>query len=191
QQVATNSGCATVAVHLGSPIVADNCGTATVSHNATASFPLGSTTVTWTALDLAGNTSSCTQQITVLDLSPPTLLCPPPLDVAANAACGATGVDLGVPAAEDNCDLVSLLHDAPAIFPLGTTTVTWTATDAQCNTSSCLQTVTVADQLPPVNACPPDMLAQANNGCTATRVDLGNAPANGNFGAVTLSNDAP
>jgi hypothetical protein len=38
----------------------------TVSNNAPASFPVGTTPVTWTAADAAGNRASCTQQVTVL-----------------------------------------------------------------------------------------------------------------------------
>jgi endo-1,4-beta-xylanase len=44
---------------------------------------------------------------------------------------------------------VPVANDAPALFPLGTTTVTWTATDGSSNTSTAGQAVTVQDTAPP------------------------------------------
>jgi len=40
-------------------------------------------------------------------------------------------------------------HDAPDLFPLGTTVVTWTATDASGNVASDTQAVVVVDTTPP------------------------------------------
>jgi hypothetical protein len=52
--------------------------------------------------------------------------------------------------AVDGCTAVtSFTHDAPGFFPLGTTTVTWTAVDEAGNTSQCSAGVTVADTTPP------------------------------------------
>ena len=43
--------------------------------------------------------------------------------------CYATGVALGTPTTADNCGVASVTNNAPAQFPVGTTTVTWTVTD--------------------------------------------------------------
>ncbi len=43
---------------------------------AAGTYPLGTTTVTWSMLDLLGNTVTCTQDITVVDVEPPVLNCP-------------------------------------------------------------------------------------------------------------------
>lgn len=47
--------------------------------------------------------------------------------------------------ASDNCGVV-ITNNAPAIFPIGTTNVTWTATDPSGNVSTCTRTVTVVGQ---------------------------------------------
>ncbi len=53
-------------------------------------------------------------------------------------------------AAADNCDpSPSLSNDAPDDFPLGNTTVVFTAADARGNTSTQVATVTVQDTTPP------------------------------------------
>jgi hypothetical protein len=51
---------------LGTPTVSDIVDPApAVSNNAPATFPIGTTAVTWTATDASGNSSTCTQQVTV------------------------------------------------------------------------------------------------------------------------------
>jgi hypothetical protein len=53
--------------------------------------------------------------------------------------------------ATDNVDPAPVItHDAPPFFPTGSTTVTFTATDAAGNAASCQSTITVADTQPPV-----------------------------------------
>jgi len=52
-------------------------------------------------------------------------------------------VPLGAPVASDNSGSVSITSNAPAQFPIGTNTVTWTATDPSGNTNSCVQLVIV------------------------------------------------
>jgi len=52
-------------VNIGQAIASDPCGV-TVSKDAPASFKLGTTLVTWTAVDGAGNIARATQDVTVL-----------------------------------------------------------------------------------------------------------------------------
>ncbi|HEY9082768.1 MAG TPA: HYR domain-containing protein, partial [Vicingaceae bacterium] len=47
-------------------------------------------------------------------------------------------------------------NDAPASFPIGNTTVTWTSTDGSSNFVTCTQVVTVVDNEAPVITCPSD-----------------------------------
>ncbi|MGH1543634.1 MAG: C25 family cysteine peptidase [Arenicella sp.] len=61
---------------------------------------------------------------------------------------GPTAVDIGQATAIDD-SIVTISNDAPNIFPLGETIVTWTARDTFSNESSATQTVTVS--LPTVN----------------------------------------
>jgi hypothetical protein len=74
---------------------------------------------------------------------PPTITAPSDIVIIANTAGGAT-VDLGVPTVSDNLDPNPVVtNDAPSVFPLGDTTVTWIATDLFGNSASDTQLVTV------------------------------------------------
>ncbi len=56
----------------------------------------------------------------------------------------ATSVVLGTPSASDNVGVATVSNNHPSnIYPVGTTVVTWTATDAAGNSAVCSQTVTV------------------------------------------------
>jgi hypothetical protein len=84
------------------------------------------------------------------DFEPPTIICPPDVTVQADPGQSyATNVPLGGPQVADNCGMVSVANDAPAQFPIGVIGVTWTATDAAGNRSSCVQAVTVESSSPP------------------------------------------
>uniref|UniRef100_UPI004048E955 HYR domain-containing protein n=1 Tax=Mariniflexile sp. TaxID=1979402 RepID=UPI004048E955 len=141
-------------VNLGTPTASDNCSAVTLTNNAPLSFPLGTTTVIWTATDASGNTATCEQTVTVTDNMPPVFVsCAADVSVTVDTdSCEALtiNVNLGTPTASDNCSAVTLTNNAPLSFPLGTTTVTWTATDASGNTATCEQTVTVTDNMPPI-----------------------------------------
>ncbi|MFV9552609.1 HYR domain-containing protein, partial [Algibacter sp. PT7-4] len=110
-------------------------------NDAPASFPLGETTVTWTVTDGAGNTATCTQTVTVTDnINPPFVNCAAPVSVNVDAngcSTDAANVNLGTPTVDDNCNTTSISNEAPAVFPLGETTVTWTVTDGAGNTATC------------------------------------------------------
>ena len=60
-----------LSVSLGNALTTDNCGVATLTNDAPANFPLGFTTVIWTVKDLAGNTATCAQTVTVTDTEKP------------------------------------------------------------------------------------------------------------------------
>jgi hypothetical protein len=108
-------------------------------------IPLGTSTVTVTATDEAGNSSSCTMTVHVLDATPPEVTCPTSLTVECASAEGAK-VDFEAVVA-DGCDPAPTATFSPtsgSIFPPGTTTVTCVAADAAGNTSTCTFEVTVA-----------------------------------------------
>ena len=149
--VTPNLGCEAIGVSLGTPVTSDNCTVMSVSNDAPAIYPIGITTVTWTVIDASGNTSTATQLVNVFDQSAPTAQAPANVTVSSNDFCEATGVDLGMPFATDNCtNNLVITNNAPATYPLGTTVVTWTITDAAGNTTSVDQTVTVVDETAPV-----------------------------------------
>ena len=168
--VFANAGsCSATSVALGNPITADNCSVASVTNDAPATFPLGVTTVTWTVTDGSANTATCTQTVTVSDNQNPTISCAAPVNAFANATCEATGVALGTPTTADNCSVASVTNNAPATFPLGATTVTWTVTDGSGNMATCDQTVTVTDnQNPVISDCPSNFTVNNDlNNCGA------------------------
>ncbi len=184
--------CTASGVDLGTPTTSDNCSGETSSNDAPGTFPIGDTTVTWTVTDAAGNTATCTQTVTVTDNENPTISCPGDVTVSTDAgACTASGVDLGTPTTSDNCSGETSSNDAPATFPIGDTTVTWTVTDAAGNTATCTQTVTVTDDEDPTVTCPADETVTVNQGELYTLPDYtGSASAADNCTAApTLTQD--
>jgi hypothetical protein len=102
-----------------------------------------------TVADNFGQSDSCSAAVTIIDSLDPDISCPADLTVEQTSADG-TPVDLGDPTASDICDAdPEVMNDAPVVFPLGETIVTWTATDDCSNSSPCIQTVVVVDTTPP------------------------------------------
>jgi hypothetical protein len=148
--VSANASRNATGVDLGTPVTTDNCSVALVTNNAPATFPLGDTTVTWTVTDGSGNTATATQTVTVKDTTLPTITAPADVNGNVNASCGASGVVIGNAITADNCSVASVTNDAPDIFLLGETTVTWTVTDGSGNTATATQLVTMGDTIFPV-----------------------------------------
>jgi hypothetical protein len=89
----------------------------------------GSYDVTYTASDDSGNVGSATRTVTVVDTTRPTIDAPPEIVTQDRTP------NLGVPTMSDLCTSPTAHNDAPAIFPFGTTIVTWWSTDAAGNES--------------------------------------------------------
>lgn len=105
-------------------------------------FALGDTVVNCSAKDKAGNAAAHSFIVKVLDTKAPTVL--PPPNVRLYATGSLTAVKFRAALAKDAIGVVSLKSDAPAGgFPVGTTTVTWSARDAAGNTGVAKSTVTV------------------------------------------------
>lgn len=190
----TDAGqCYSTNVLLIAPQVTDNCGTPTLTNNAPAQFPLGLTTVVWTATDAAGNSSSVNQNVFIQDLWPPVVSPPSNLTVFAdNGQCFATGVSLGQATAVDNCSPVVLTNNAPAVFNVGQTVVVWTATDSVGNTGTAQQTVTVVDNQFPLLSIPANLTVAADSvSCGVSGLNLGAATASDNCTGVLIANNAP
>jgi alpha-D-ribose 1-methylphosphonate 5-triphosphate synthase subunit PhnG len=109
-------------------------------------FPVGQTTLTYSTVDAHGNSGSAQQVVTVVDNTAPVISCPANIVLEPTCPTGAIATFADA-TATDNCGVQSVVRTAgPAsgsVFPIGTTTVTFTATDIYSNTSSCSFTVTV------------------------------------------------
>jgi hypothetical protein len=141
-------------------------------------FPIGSSTVVYTATDAAGNSATCTFNVTVQDICatdtlPPTIVnCPQNrnLSVAGDTCFSITWT---APTASDNCRLNSLTSNFPlnTCFPVGTNRVIYTATDAQGNRATCFFDVVVVnicagDLIPPIiRNCPRDTTVTTTATC--------------------------
>jgi hypothetical protein len=118
-------------------------------------FPLGITIVTLTVSD-GDMEDTDTVRITIIDTTPPVIAsCAGDVTVECSDFCGTPWDDpqltsfFGAFSATDVCCAVTLTNDRPDCFPLGTTTVTFTATDCAGNASTCSADVTVVDTTPP------------------------------------------
>ncbi len=173
-------------VATGTATATDAVGVVSLTSNAPADYPVGTTTVTWTATDAAGNTGTDTQTITITDTTAPVVTAP--ADVTAEATGPQTSATIGTATATDVVGVVSLTSNAPADYPVGTTTVTWTATDAAGNTGTATQTVTITDNIAPVVTAPTDIKVQASGPIS---VSIGAATATDAVGVESITSDAP
>jgi large repetitive protein len=135
-------------VSAGGADAMDACSAVDVSGPGLTSYPLGSTSVTYTATDAAGNTAACTTRVQVRDTLPPSTTCPAPT-VAECVDGGASNSGVGTASAVDVCSPVAVQGPGLASFPLGTASLTWSASDTSGNTASCSAAFTVADTQPP------------------------------------------
>jgi uncharacterized repeat protein (TIGR01451 family) len=160
--------------------VDDNCGIASLVNSlnggntlAGEQLPLGETIITWVVTDNAGNTATCSYTVTVVDDEPPVINCgnlsdenvstDPGNDTYAVVGAGWDAT------ASDNDEVISIKYQltgdttsegagdfqslAGVLFNLGTTTVTWTATDNAGLTAVCSFTVNVTDNEDPEITC--------------------------------------
>jgi hypothetical protein len=187
---------------LSAPAVSGFNAIATISSNAPGNFPVGATTVTWTATDIFGNSSTQDQVITVTDLEKPRIKAPGTISVAAATdACGISISNLGTPVTSDNCGIASISNNAPAFFPVGTTVVTWTVTDIHGNvTDTAKQTVRVIDNTVPVVITKPITIQLVNGTASISVADINNGSSDAcgissyvlsksNFGCSDIGNN--
>lgn len=120
-------------------------------------FRLGVTTVACEATDTRGNKATGSFKIKVVDTTPPSFLGVPSDIVAEATGPSGAAVSFTFPTATDivsGAVSVSSSHPSGAVFPLGTTTVTFSATDGSGNTGLSTFKITVRDTTPPVLTLP-------------------------------------
>jgi hypothetical protein len=139
----------------------DGCGGVTVTQTGGLAsgeiFPVGVTTNTFDITDDCGNVTSCSFTVTVIDNEPPTIVCP--ADIVTDNTPGDCFAEVFFPdaIAVDNCSIASVIQTAGlpsgSMFPVGVSTVEYTATDVNGNMSVCSFTITVTDNEPPMAVC--------------------------------------
>ena len=203
--VNTDPDMCSAVVHYALPDITDNCVDSTVVISQIAGlasgsvFPAGVTTNTFVATDASGNVSEpCSFSVTVVDAQDPVIISPGQLTVScpskipANATDYSSFVALGG-VASDNCSEVTVSWVSDIISNQTcsnryTVTRTYLATDAQGNSSTCEQIITVNDQTAPVIQTTPGSLDDILECSDTTAIALALAlePA-----AIDNCNDSP
>jgi len=127
--------------------------TITLSQQPPGPYPLGPTNVTLTVTDNLNKSGVCSATVTVFDAEKPAINCSANQVIectgpsGANATVGAT--------ATDNCSLAGSPICVPpsGTFPIGSTTVTCSVSDASGNSNTCHSVVNVVDTTAPAVAC--------------------------------------
>ncbi|MGE4603218.1 MAG: HYR domain-containing protein [Planctomycetota bacterium] len=177
------------------PTATDNCTLISLGsdHASGSDFPLGDTTVTYTALDASGNVATSSFNISVIDVEPPMIAgIPDALEITtAPGSCSADGT-WSEPVASDNCSGVAFDSDYSSgdSFPLGMTTVTYTALDDNGNSSSSSFTVTVLDEeAPTISGILADIMLENDTGSCSAMATWAAPVANDNCVGATLTAD--
>ncbi|MCJ7759434.1 MAG: HYR domain-containing protein, partial [Gillisia sp.] len=112
----------------------------------------GNYTVNVTNLDSC--TSGPSQVIEIIefnDSEDPSITCAADQSQPADAGVCNAAVTVIAPATSDNCEVATITNDfngtadASGTYPVGTTVVTWTVTDVNDNTNTCVQNIIVTD----------------------------------------------
>jgi hypothetical protein len=175
---------------------ADNCsGTITVAYISDGTPSLvgcTETTVrTYSVTDACGNSMNVTQNlIRTVDTTPPSFTCPSTITQSSDSGICGAAINITNPTPTDNCgtpNIIGIRNDAialNAVYPVGTTVITWTATDACGLTSSCTQSVIVSDnELPELMNCPSNIVVCQTN----AEVTFTNPTATDNCAGVVVN----
>jgi len=151
-------------------------------------FPLGTTTISYSATDAAGNVSNASFDIIVSDDEDPTIVgLPGNISVNTDPGLATAVVSWTPPTANDNAPGASVTQTAgPApgsAFPIGATVITYEAEDAAGNVTTQSFNVTVQDAEPPAFAGFPANIS--------INVDYPAASAVASWTAPTVTDNAP
>ncbi|MFZ4520108.1 MAG: HYR domain-containing protein [Bacteroidales bacterium] len=151
-------------------------------------------TLSLTVTDAGGCNSTCTDVVMVQDITNPVVSsCPANVVTLADLGLGYATLSLALPVFSDNCTPNGLLTisyvlagattgtgsgfvPAPTQFNIGTTTVTYTITDACGNSANCVFDVTVSPNYPPDITCLAAISQNAGPGLCTALIDPGFPP---------------
>ena len=198
--VNATSGACGADITVPAPIVSDNCEIRKVvnswnnTNDASGFYPVGTTIVWWTVVDMSGNTDNCFMNITVIDTEAPSIICPDNITVNNDPGVCEAMVTVPVPEANDNCGIGNLVNsfngtaDASDIYPVGTTTITWTAIDLNGNEATCTMTITVNDIEAPSIICPTDVTVSNDLGECGANVTIPQPEVDDKCGIKEITN---
>ena len=192
----TNTSITLTASDYGTATATDSVDSSpTIDSNAPSSFQAGeTTTITWTATDNYSNSAQATQRITVVRSS---LSITAPADVTFEATGMQTLLtteQIGTATVYDTVDPnPTVTSNTPQSFEVGTTTITWTATDSSNNSATATQRITIQDTTPPDITAPADVsFTTTNTSITLTASDYGTATATDSVdSSPTIDSNAP
>ncbi|XP_072032242.1 hyalin-like isoform X2 [Amphiura filiformis] len=170
QTLSADTGLTTTTATWTEPTFSDELGNIVPTTNIQpgATFPLGTTVISYTATDLTGLEGLCTFEIIVQDTEKPQISnCPS--DVTSMAASGTTSatVTWTAPTATDNDAVASLVsnYNSPSTFPIGVRNIVYVASDPSGNFRQCIFKATVTEtQLPVFVNFPTDQTVNAATG---------------------------
>ena len=120
-------------------------------------FPVGTTVITYTAVDSAGNTATCVHSMSITDCEVPTITCPAPITRTLDDNCCYAVEDFTAsPTTTDNC-MVTVTQEplvGMSLCGVGVYGITLTATDPGGNTAMCMMELNLIDVTPPAITCP-------------------------------------
>ncbi|PJE30928.1 Invasin, domain 3 [Pseudooceanicola antarcticus] len=165
----------------------------TASHAPGSSFPAGTTTVSYVALDTTGNRTEASFKITVTDIEGPKISGMPD-DIVTDTDPGkdVATVTWTEPKASDNVEVTSFTadHASGDTFPLGTTKVTYVALDDAGMRAEQSFTVTVGDaEAPVISGLPEDIEVPTDPGENTARVSWTEPKASDNVGVTSFTAD--
>jgi hypothetical protein len=195
--VSSNASTCGAVVNWAEPASADNCSGSTIIQTAGpvngSVFPIGITTITYTATDGASNTYSESFDVIVIDDENPTIIgMPSDIQVSSDASNCAATVEWAEPSFADNCSGGSITQSAGlpsgSAFPVGVTTITYTATDEALNSYSESFDVIVTDDENPTISSISDFDVNPDAQCEFTIPDYTNlATVSDNCGIANIS----
>jgi gliding motility-associated-like protein len=181
-QIPANSSCQAILGTVSSAVtVNDNC-TATPLINLTQSQPIsqpfsGTISVTITATDLSGNSSSCVLQATAIDTTKPVVTCLIDTALTVTSSCNMTIPNLtGTHTGIDNCTASNLLtitqNPVAGTNISAPTNIIITYTDQSGNSGTCITFAKPNENIAPTITCPPSQTINNGSSCFALLPDL-------------------
>ena len=160
----------------------------------TETFPLGTTTVTYTVFDNASPVPNqavlCQFDVVVVDGVAPTAVCPPLPDVSLDASGnGSIAANIGTGLSTDNCSGIIPIETSPAAnftcADLGPQIVVLTATDSDGNIGTANCSFEVKDLMAPTASCQDvTIMLDANGNAATTAMDINNGTTDNCDGTV-------